>query len=77
MSTWAIGDDVDISGRTFDGLIGEWRVYPQRAWTDQDVREAYALPTRWDLYWQPSRRVVFDVGAAAGNRRRRFLMAAS
>jgi hypothetical protein len=65
MSTWAIGDDVDISGRTFDGLIGEWRVYPQRAWTDQDVREAYALPTRWDLYWQPGRRVVFDVTVAA------------
>lgn len=55
MSSWAVGDDIDVpGGRTFDGLIGEWRVYPQRALSDSEIRQIYNPETRWDLYHKPT-----------------------
>ena len=47
----------------FTGQIAEVRVY-NRALTDNEVWELYAPQTRWDLYWQPSRRVYVQAPAS-------------
>ena len=49
-----------------EALVGEWRhcaIY-NRALTAAEAYALYDPATRWDLYWQPARRLWLDLGAA-------------
>jgi hypothetical protein len=77
-STVTIGADggFDSRARAWNGLIGDV-VISTRAWSSADVACDYQLPSRWDLYPGPVGRVFKSFTAApAGNRRRRFFLAA-
>lgn len=56
-------------GVNFSGILGDWRIHDARLYAgqlnQQQVSTLYNAQTRWDLYWQPGRRVYVDVGAAA------------
>ena len=54
----------NIAANGWDGSIADFRVY-RRAFNAAEVWSLYDPGTRWDLYSVPSRRVYFDVGAAA------------
>lgn len=47
--------------------IWDVRLY-NRALSNGEIWALYDQQTRWDLYWQPSTRVFFDVGGAAQNK---------
>ena len=47
-------------GRTINGLISDVCIW-NRALSDAEVSALYHPSTRWDLYWQPSRKIYFDI----------------
>lgn len=62
--TWYFGSNP--SGGTAPNYILETVQYFTKQLSAQEVFALYDPPTRWDLYWVPSTRVVFDLAAAAG-----------
>jgi hypothetical protein len=64
-----ITDLLTIGGNTggegWGGTISDVRVY-NRALTDTEVWGLYDPVTRWDLYWQPAKRLYIDVPPGPG-----------
>lgn len=52
-------------GDVFQGLITDARIYG-RAISDEEIWTLYDPSTRWNLYWYPTRRVMFDLIPVAG-----------
>lgn len=53
-----------VGGESWIGMMQDVLWY-DRALNATEAWSLYDPATRWDLYWQPGRRVFFDVGAAA------------
>jgi len=65
-ATFRIGSQDSVPPYYYSGAIWDVRVYT-RALNDQEIFQTYAEPTRWDLYWQPSRRFWLDLGPVAAS----------
>lgn len=64
MDTLFIGADA-ANANTADSRFRDLRVY-DRALSDAELYALYDPRTRWDLYWQPGRKVYFVPAAAGG-----------
>lgn len=51
-----------------EGCLSDLRIY-RRALTAAEVWALYDPQTRWDLYWQSSTRIIFDIAAVGGGTR--------
>lgn len=59
-----LGNSQAGAGNNFAGSLAHFAIY-NRVLTPMEVWQAYDPATRWDLYWVPSSRTFFDVGAVA------------
>ena len=67
--TITIGGNAFDTGWRYNGALMDVRIYHLADWSvpwrSEHYYSIYNPATRWDLYWQPGRRIYHDLGAAA------------